>query len=240
MPPHTIETALGVTVIFAIVARIVRGVSLSGAIAGAVVSFVLYACAGPGAFLALISVFVLTWIATRFGYSKKQKLGSAESREGRNARQVLANLSIAAICAALYFDLRNAVFLVAMSAALAEAAADTASSELGQAWSQNARLITSWKEVPAGTNGGVSVAGTLAGIVAAVAIAVVCLLAGIVSDRSFGIVVAAAFMGFIVDSFLGALLESRGALNNDQVNFLGTLIAAALGLLLAGSLPLLH
>lgn len=240
MPPHTIETALGVTVIFAIVARIVRGVSLSGAIAGAVVSFVLYACAGPGAFLALVSVFVLTWIATRFGYSKKQKLGSAESREGRNARQVLANLSIAAICAALYFDLRNAVFLVAMSAALAEAAADTASSELGQAWSQNARLITSWKEVPAGTNGGVSVAGTLAGIVAAVAIAVVCLLAGIVSDRSFGIVVAAAFMGFIVDSFLGALLESRGALNNDQVNFLGTLIAAALGLLLAGSLPLLH
>jgi len=240
LPPHTIETALGVTVIFAIVARIVRGVSLSGAIAGAVVSFVLYACAGPGAFLALVSVFVLTWIATRFGYSKKQKLGSAESREGRNARQVLANLSIAAICAALYFDLRNAVFLVAMSAALAEAAADTASSELGQAWSQNARLITSWKEVPAGTNGGVSVAGTLAGIVAAVAIAVVCLLAGIVSDRSFGIVVAAAFMGFIVDSFLGALLESRGALNNDQVNFLGTLIAAALGLLLAGSLPLLH
>ena len=48
-------TAVAVTVGFAMVARLIRGVSASGAVAGAAVSFLLYASAGLGAFLALFS-----------------------------------------------------------------------------------------------------------------------------------------------------------------------------------------
>src|SRR5258708_4162612 len=115
------------------------------------VSFLLYACAGPGAFVALVSVFVLSWITTRFGYQQKQRLGPAESREGRPAAQFLANLSVAAFSAVLPSPLRDPAFLIAAAAALSEAAADTVSSEFGQARSMQARLITTWEQVPAGT-----------------------------------------------------------------------------------------
>lgn len=228
-----LSTALVVTVVFATLARWVRGVSFGGAIAGAVVCFLLYVGAGFGAFVALVSVFALTWICTRFGYRRKEKLGTAEKRDGRTALQVLANLAVAAGCAGLLALTGKTVFLLALSAALAEAAADTVSSELGQARSAHARLITTWEEVPAGTDGGVSWAGTLAGIAAAAAVSLVCVLTRLLPFRWMAISMIAAVAGMLADSFLGALLERRKVLTNDAVNFLGTLIAAATASLLA-------
>jgi len=227
-------SALIITVVFAALARCVRGVSFSGAIAGAAVCFVLYAGVGLGAFVALVSVFVLTWISTRFGYRRKQRLGTAERLDGRNALQVLANLAVAAGCAGLWaVSEGKTAFLLALSAALSEAAADTVSSELGQARNEKARLITTWEEVAAGTDGGVSWAGTLAGIATAALMSWICVLAALIPLRWLGISILASITGMIADSFLGALLERRKLLNNDAVNFLGTLIAAGTAFLLA-------
>jgi uncharacterized protein (TIGR00297 family) len=219
------------TLIFAALARWLRGVTNAGAVAGAVCCFVLYVGGGVGAFVALITVFALAWITTRLGYHRKQKLGIAERREGRNAFQVLANLGVATVCAAyalgqIEFVHSKAVFLVAMSAALSEAAADTVSSEVGQAFGEKARLITSWKSVAAGTNGAVSLTGTLAGIAAAAIVSSVCLFAGLVPMRWLLISLGAGILGMFADSFLGAWLERRGLLNNDSVNFLSTLVSA--------------
>lgn len=222
-----------VTLVFTALARWVRGVSVSGAVAGAAICFLLYAGGGPGAFAVLVSVFALTWISTRFGYRRKQKLGTAQSREGRTASQVLANLAASAVCASFSAVTGKTVFLLATVAALAEAAADTVSSELGQASSEKARLITSWEEVPAGTDGGVSMAGTGAGIAAAALIGIVTLIAGLIPQRWVVISVAAAVLGMITDSYLGALLERRKLLNNDWINFFGTLVAAGTAMLLA-------
>jgi uncharacterized protein (TIGR00297 family) len=230
---RTLGAALLVTVSFTGLARLVRGVSFSGAVAGAVICFVLLASAGPGAFVALVSVFILTWIGTRLGYGRKQKLGTAQNREGRSASQVLANLSISAVCAAVFAITGNAAFLVATAAALSEAAADTVSSELGQAGSARARLITSWKLVVAGTNGGVSVAGTLGGVAAAVLVTLVCVGVGMFPLKQTAASVMAALFGMIADSYLGATLERRNLINNNGVNFLGTLVAAGGALLLA-------
>jgi uncharacterized protein (TIGR00297 family) len=227
-PMRPLWTALIVTVVFASLARWVRGVSFGGAVAGAVVCFLLYLGAGFGAFVALVSVFALTWICTRLGYRRKEKLGTAEKLDGRTALQVLANLAVAAGCAGLSaVSARRTVFLLAVSAALSEAAADTVSSELGQARSANARLITTGEVVPAGTDGGVSWVGTLAGMVGGAVVSLVCVLTGMVPIRWLGISIVAAITGMIADSFLGALLERRKLLNNDAVNFLGTLVAAA-------------
>jgi uncharacterized protein (TIGR00297 family) len=220
-------TATIVTVVFTTLARWLRGVSLSGAVAGAAVCFLLYVGAGPGAFVALVSVFALTWISTRFGYRRKEKLGTAEKLDGRTALQVLAS------CAGLSTLTAKSFFLLAVSAALSEAAADTVSSELGQARSAKARLITTWEEVAAGTDGGISWAGTAAGIAAAAVVSWVCVLTGLVPFRWLGISIIAAVAGTIADSYLGAVLERRKLLSNDAVNFLGTLIAAISASLLA-------
>jgi uncharacterized protein (TIGR00297 family) len=230
---QTLWIAGGVTAGFTTAARWLRGVSRSGAVAGAVVCFLLYAGAGLGAFLALVAVFVLAWTTTRWGYSRKQTLGTAEERNGRRASQVLANLGVAAVCATLYSASGGkAIFLLAMAAALSEAAADTVSSELGQAFAHQARLITSWKVVPAGTDGGITVGGTLAGVFAAILVSLVCVLTGLLVWKWMLLAAAAAVAGTIADSFLGATLERRHMLNNDLVNFLGTLVAAGVACLL--------
>ena len=217
----------GLTVAFTLLARVLRGVTNSGAVAGAFSCFVLYAGGGPGAFAALVTVFALAWITTRLGYARKQKLGTAERREGRKASQVLANLGVATACAAAsIISHERAILLLAMTAALAEAAADTVSSEVGQAFGEKARLVTTWRSVPAGTDGGVSLIGTAAGSFAAGIVSLVCLLSGLLSLQSLSISAGAAILGMIADSFLGAGLERRGLVNNDVVNFFGTLISA--------------
>ena len=100
--PRQFWLAAGMTVAFTLVARLVRGVSNGGAVAGAVICFSIYWGTGLAGFLVLISVFVLTWLTTRWGYQKKQSLGVAEKRDGRRATQVLANLGIAALCSLLH------------------------------------------------------------------------------------------------------------------------------------------
>jgi len=231
---HPLWTALIVTLSFTALARWVRGVSFSGAIAGAAVCFLLYLGGGPGAFAALVAVFALTWISTRLGYQRKRKLGTAEKLDGRTALQVFANLAVAAICAGLSaVHAANPALLLALSSALSEAAADTVSSEVGQARSETARLITTWEEVPVGTDGGVSWSGTFAGIASAAVVSLICVLTGLVPAGWLGVSIFAAVVGMIADSFLGALLERRRLLNNDAVNFLGTLVAAGTAFLLA-------
>jgi uncharacterized protein (TIGR00297 family) len=226
--PQRLAIAAGVTLGFAVLARTLRGVTQSGALAGGIACFALFACAGPGAFAALATLFLMTWLTTRLGYTRKQELGLAERREGRNATQVLANLAVAALGALLFAITGNHIWTLAAIAALAEAATDTVASEVGQSGRQNSRLITTGQPVPAGTDGGVTLRGTLAGLFAGIAIAVVAALAGIVSRSQIWIPVASGFVGMLADSLLGATLQRRGWISNEAVNLLGTLGAAAL------------
>jgi uncharacterized protein (TIGR00297 family) len=221
-----VAAALGVTVVFAVAARRLRGVTTSGAVAGAIVSLMLYLSAGPGAFVTLVSVFLLTLAATRLGYTRKQNMGTAEQGDGRTASQVLANLSVAGAAALLFATNANAIFLLALVAALAEAAADTVSSEYGQAVSQRPRLLTTWQIVQSGTDGAVSLAGTLAGTTAGFIVSVLSATVGLLAWSWVVVSTGCAVMGMLLDSLLGASLERRRWLNNDAVNFLSTLMAA--------------
>src|SRR5512133_2121440 len=90
---------VAITAAFSLLGWLVRGVSRSGAVAGAAVCCALLASVGPGAFAELLAVFAVTWVATRFGRARKSRLGIAESKEGRTASQVLANTGMAAACA---------------------------------------------------------------------------------------------------------------------------------------------
>ena len=217
-----------ISLIFAVFGRAVRGVTTGGAVAGAAVCFALIIAAGLQGFVALLTVFVLTWAATRFGFARKQSLGTAEPRSGRNAAQVIANLGVAAICSLLYALVRpDPRLTIALFAALAEAAADTVSSEIGQAVGGTPRLITTWKPVPAGTDGAITFAGTAAGIVAAIAVS----LTGVAGWRSTVICAAAGVAGMMADSLLGATVERRSLVGNNAVNFSATAIAALLAFL---------
>lgn len=223
---HGSIVAASVTLVFAGLARLLRGVSWSGALTGAAVSFLLYSTAGLGAFVALVSLFAITLCATKVGYARKQRLGTAERGEGRRASQILANLGVATIAAVIFKVSRNPLFLLATASAMAEAAADTTSSEIGQASSEPVRLITNLEEVSAGTDGGVTITGILAGVAAAVLISSVFALVRLIPAKAVALATLAGVSGMLLDSVLGASLQRRHLMNNDTVNFFGTLSAA--------------
>lgn len=227
-PEARILPALIVASVFGFFGFLSRGVTRSGAFAGVAVAILIYVGLGLGGFVTLFAVFAIAWLTTRIGYARKRQLGLAESRRGRNAGQVLANVAAAAIFAMLAIFYRG--FEFAAVAALAEAAADTASSEVGEALSGHARMITTLRTVPPGTNGAVSVPGTLAGMAAAMLVAYVASATQAMPPFGFWLVAIAGYLGTVVDSLLGATLERSHRLNNNAVNLLSTFSAGLIAL----------
>ena len=92
------------------------------------------------------------------------------------------------------------------------------------------RALTTLRRVDPGTDGGITWAGTLAGVTAAGVVTV----AGCVAFRGdpflFVVSWAGGVFGLFFDSLLGATLERAGWLNNDGVNFLSTASAAGFAL----------
>ena len=197
------------------------------------------------ALIPTLAVSMLAYGATKIGRARKERLGTAEARRGRSASQVAANLGMAALVASEPVNMwllnsrwlprpahAGALMLAMPLAALAEAAADTVSSEIGQVLGRRPRMITTLRAVEPGTDGAVSVAGTLAGLVAAGIVAG----AGSWALRGgwtlFELSCAGSVFGLLFDSLLGATVERKGWLNNDAVNFLSTASAAGFALLL--------
>ncbi len=222
--------AVAVSSAFAGGAWLLRGVTAGGASAGFVIAAVVYIALGPGGFASLLAVFLVAWATTRIGHRRKQQLGVARDAGGRSAQQVAANLGAAAVFAVAAHWTRHPVLVVAAVAALAEAAADTAASECGEALSARAYMITSWRMVTPGTDGGISAPGTLAAMAAAVLIGATAAGAGVIAWSMLPVVAGAAVFGTFVDSVLGATLEQRGMIGNNSVNFASTMAAAVMAL----------
>ncbi len=229
--------ALGISLVFAAIVWLLRAGTPAAALVGAAICFVITFAGGldaGGSLLhtglpPLVALFVLTFAATRAGRARKAHAGLAESRSGRNAAQVIANLGAAGLAAAvgLFFRQAGTLWAIPMLAALAEATADTVSSEIGQAFGGRPWLLTSLRRVEAGTDGAISLGGTIAGVLAAGLVAAV----GMRSLRLVPALAEVAWLagvaGLLFDSLLGATVERRGWLGNDWVNFASTLFAAA-------------
>jgi uncharacterized protein (TIGR00297 family) len=195
------------------------------------------------AMVPVLAVSLLAFAATRVGRSQKERLGTAEQRRGRAAAQIAANLGAAALVTndASQTWLSNSNWshwlvtaqmplTAAALAALAEAAADTVSSEIGQVLGGRPRMVTTLSAAEPGTDGAVSLAGTLAGMVGAAIVSALGAVALRGNAELFSVSCVSAVFGLFFDSLLGATLERAGWLNNDAVNFLSTLSAAAFAL----------
>lgn len=255
--PHVAVWTLGLSVLLGLAVLKLRAATPAGAAAGVILTASLmfstvtfpYQPWNTG-LVPVLAVSLLAYFATRMGRAKKERLGTAEERHGRAASQVAANLGVAALVLTQNFQswlidshwfsrgtlAPVPIFAVGL-AGLAEAAADTVSSEIGQVLGGRPRMITTLRTADPGVDGAISIAGTLAGIAAGVIVA----LAGTLALRGdaslFWISTAGAIFGLLFDSLLGATLERRGWLNNDAVNFLSTAGAAAFALGILAIIP---
>ena len=205
-----------------------RTVNRSGVVAGFCVGFAIYAALDWKGFLLLFAFFVIGSGCTKLGYKRKAAASLAQEEGGkRGARHALANAGVATACA--FFTATTGhplLFGIAFAAAFATAAADTAGSEIGQLLGRRTFLLTTFRPVPRGTEGAVSIEGTLAGILASLILAVLGKAVGLYGWSGVPLVVIAAFVGTIFESIVGAALEKRRLLDNEALNFLNTLVGA--------------
>ncbi|HUU13809.1 MAG TPA: DUF92 domain-containing protein [Terriglobia bacterium] len=230
--------AVAVNAVFAILALGLKMITRSGAAVGFVLGVAIYLGYGYKSFCILLGFFLLGSIATRLGYAVKAARGVAERRRGaRSWREALANSLAGASFSILVITTHHeAAFLLALVAAFAEAAGDTVSSEIGQWLSGRAYLITTFKPVPAGVDGGISAGGTVAGFVASALIVALGYGLGLCGPwglTSAAIALGAGFVGNLFDSLLGATIERRGLVTNSIVNLSGTSFAGGLALVAA-------
>ena len=245
-PPVAIWT-LGLSALLGLAAWKIRAATPGAAATGAVITASLMFASVTFPYrpwqtglIPVLGVMALAAVTTRLGRSRKEKLGIAESRKGRRASQVAANLGLAALVSnavaqSWYINslglsaTSNPLFAVGL-AALAEAAADTVSSELGQVLSSRPRMLTTFRLAEPGTDGAISLGGTFAGMCGAAIVAAGGAFAMGGDLNLFLVAWIGGVFGLFFDSLLGATIERRGWLNNDAVNFLSTLSASVCAL----------
>lgn len=237
-----LAVAAGVNVAVAGLAAALSVVRPSGALAGALLGTVVLGFGGAGLYVLLWVFFLGGTLATRFRRARKEAMGKAEGAGGRRgAANVLANVAVPAFCAlAAGLGPHGDVLRLAAAAALATALMDTVGTEVGQAFVSPTVLLPDFRRVPPGTDGAVSVAGTLAGLAAAGALAWLGVAALVLTPAGAAAVVGAALLGTVLESLLGRAGAPWRVSNGHVLNFVNTLAGAAAAppiLALLGGLP---
>ena len=204
-----------------------KALDLWGTLAMVIMGIIIIFSAGISWLLLILIFLILSLVATRHSKYYKQNLGIYEGK--RTAKNVISNGVVAFIMAAFggyYLPLVGGFI-----GAIATATADTLASEIGIL--QRPRLITTMRKVDPGTDGAISVLGTLVGIIGAAIIGIAAFFLGIISDPvlSLKIAVISGTVGCFMDSILGAVFERRNFINNEHVNLLATITGALVGII---------
>jgi len=235
-PPAAWPLAIGLPVALGITAFALRWVRRSGALVGIPLGALVLRLGGLGGFLVLTAFFLLGTGLTRLGYARKEAQGVAEGAGGRRgASHAMANcgtgLLVLLLRALLQPDgLGSALLWAAYVGSFAAAASDTASSEVGQLIGKHPISPRTFRPVAVGTEGAVSLEGTLAGVGAAA------VLAGV--GAAFGLLSVAGMVAVTIGGFLGNFLESlagswgRKVLPHGLLNFANTAVGAVASALL--------
>jgi uncharacterized protein (TIGR00297 family) len=256
-----VDWLTGFSVAFCIVViALVRGwLTKDGAFAAVIVGTVVYAVWGVTVAIPLIWFFLSSSLLSRIQPKRKQRFKEIFDKGAtRDAGQVLANGGAALVFAAWAILFPNEQLWIAGAlGAIATAAADTWGTEIGTLSRMRPRSILTWQQVDTGTSGGISTAGTVAGLLGSFTVV---LSAHVLVGLPFtGIVLITlgGFLGMLVDSLLGATVQAqyqcvecrtvtecithcghtteklagRTWCNNDMVNWGGTLAGGIISLI---------
>lgn len=203
-----------------------------------VLGVLIWGTLGWQGYLVVMFYFLVGSSVTRIGMAQKEAEGIAEKRSGaRGPENVWGSALTGALCAAGTLFVGSPyreLLLLGYVASFCTKLSDTTASEVGKAYGKRTFLITTLQPVARGTEGAVSLEGTLAGIVASAAIA--CVGWGVGLMNWFGIIfcLIAAFIATNLESLIGATLQEKlDWMTNEVVNVINTLLGAIAAVLLA-------
>jgi uncharacterized protein (TIGR00297 family) len=225
----------------------------AGLVHACILGVLIWGTLGWRGYLVVMFYFLVGSAVTRLGLAQKQALGIAEKRDGaRGPENVWGSALTGALCALATLALPaltlpgdavelKSLLLLGYVASFSTKLADTCASEVGKAYGQRTFLITTLQPVPRGTEGAVSLEGTLAGVVAAIVIATLGWSLGLISLWGIGLSTLAALIATNLESVIGATLQTRLAwLTNEIVNGINTTLGATIAIGLAWLLPMLR
>ena len=200
---------------------------------------ILWGCLGWRGWVAVVAYLVLGSLVTRLGLREKQERGLAEARGGRRGPENVWGSAATGACLALLIGAGvepRSLLLVGFSASFAAKLADTFGSEIGKRWGRRPVLITTLRSVPPGTEGAISLAGTLASAAGSVLMTLVMWQLQLLPSISVSLLVMViGLLATLAESLLGALAQDRFRwLSNELVNALQTLLAALMAMLWLG------
>ncbi|MDW7726308.1 MAG: TIGR00297 family protein [Candidatus Methanoperedens sp.] len=207
----------------------VRIADISAMLSATLLGVVIIISSGLDWFFILLSFFLLGGVFTRYKYSYKLARGIAEGKGGvRGYKNVFSNSLAALSLSVAYgvFPSHGEILLAAFLGSVATAAGDTLASEIGETYRGEPRMITTFKKVPAGTDGGISILGEGASLFGS---SVIALLAFMFIHNDINLVaavVAGGFIGTNIDSVFGATFQQKGYLSNNGVNLFATISGA--------------
>jgi uncharacterized protein (TIGR00297 family) len=237
--PASLESAaIAVSTIFVAGAPVLlAGLSLSGYACAYLLGLLTWKAFGwQGTFIVSV-YFVLGTLATKVKIKQKEAAGIAEKRSGRRGPgSVFGSWTAGALCAAATVTALGglewqALWRLGFLASFCTKLSDTISSEIGKAFGKTTYLVTSFSIVPRGTEGAISLEGTVAGLIASVILAAVAQYVNLTDQTGAVICVVAAQVANFCESYIGAAWQGREGyewITNDVANIVNITIGASL------------
>ncbi|MBC8375514.1 MAG: DUF92 domain-containing protein [FCB group bacterium] len=190
-----------------------KALSVSGGFGAFLLGVFMFGMGSWHTMLPLIGFFVLSSLLSKIAdrQSKKDIISSKGSQ--RDIVQVYANGGIPLIFTIAWYLSNYSIDWLywAFLASLASATADTWETEIGSFSKSLPLNILTWKRVPKGYSGGISLLGTSGGVLGAAIIVSIAALMGFIQwDMNLIVVIIiAGFLGSIIDSILGASIQAK-------------------------------
>ena len=205
-----------------------------GWISAGVLGSILWGCLSWQGWISVLIYLLFGSIVTKIGYKFKRKKGIAEKRGGRRGPENVWGSAATGLFFAIMikFDFANLLFYkIGFAASFAAKLADTFGSEIGKRFGRNTYLITSFRKVERGTEGGISLEGTAASALGAILMSLIMFILNIISTKyQFLIVAISGFLATISESFIGAKFQDKYKLSNELVNSIQTSISSIIAI----------
>ena len=208
----------------------------SGWISAGALGTLLWGCLNWQGWITVVLYLFLGSLVTKIGYKYKNNIGIAEKRGGCRGPENVWGSASTGLFMAIMIKLNTAnilLFKLGFAASFAAKLADTFGSEIGKRYGKNTFLITSFSKVKRGTEGAISLEGTIASAFGSILMSYIMFFFGFLnSENQLFIVSISGLLATIFESYIGAKYQDKLNLSNEAVNSIQTSFSATLAILI--------